>query len=249
MKRISIFACVMAFLGSCQTQTSQEKQSSDSLQVSSATVPPMGAMKLLDEVLACQDYNGLVAKYGEKNIEKLAKVETGEGTFEVTKLFPNTSEELEIYWKEGQQFNKIQDVLARLQLKDGKPVITATWASKAGLYLGMPLTEAVKSNGKTFTITGFGWDLGGSVVSWEGGKLADKNVNARFEDMSGNNGGLSSEQYAEISGEREFDVQHASIQKLNPVIKQLSVFEKPSFDKAQGNKLYKQVEEKQMPKH
>jgi hypothetical protein len=123
------------------------------------------------------------------------------------------------------------------------------WTTKLGLKPGMTLKDVIALNGKTFTITGLGWDLGGNVVSWEGGKLADKDINIRFNDYSTNSGGLSETEYAQISGDREFDVKHPSIQKLNPIVDQVSVYHKPDFDKELGNKMYKDVEEKQMPKH
>ena len=79
--------------------------------------------------------------------------------------------------------------------------------------------------------------------------FSDKDINIRFNDYSTNSGGLSETEYAQISGDREFDVKHPSIQKLNPIVDQVSVYHKPNFDKELGNKMYKDVEEKQMPKH
>ena len=44
----------------------------------------------LEEVLDCVDLEGLEEKYGAINIIKKATFETGEGSFETTKLFPDT---------------------------------------------------------------------------------------------------------------------------------------------------------------
>jgi hypothetical protein len=183
-------------------------------------------------------------------LKKEATIETGEGQFKITQLFPATEKEVEIYWKDGKEYQQIQDVIVRVHYSaDRKPTFNSPWNAKdAGIHLGMQLSEVVQFNGKTFTITGFGWDLGGNVVSWEGGKLANKNLMVRFNDFSGNNGGLSDKQIMDISGEREFDVIHPSIQQLNPIVDQLSVFLKPEITKDLGHKMVKEVEAKQVKK-
>jgi len=55
--------------------------------------------------------------------------------------------------------------------EDGETVTVPDWKSAEGIYLGMPIEELEKLNGKPFKLFGFGWDYGGSVISWEGGKL------------------------------------------------------------------------------
>ncbi|MDI9864944.1 hypothetical protein QM480_11455 [Flectobacillus sp. DC10W] len=251
MKKIAVLALTISILASCKSKSGSESTQTDSVAVTQAdSTAPVGDALYLDDVLACNDYEGLVKKFGAENIVKKATIETGEGSFEATKIFAGTPKEIEVYWQEGKEYKVIGDVLARLQLKDDKPSTEGSpWTTKLGLKPGMTLKDVVALNGKTFTITGLGWDLGGNVVSWEGGKLADKDINIRFNDYSTNSGGLSETEYSQISGDREFDVKHPSIQKLNPIVDQVSVYHKPDFDKELGNKMYKDVEEKQMPKH
>ena len=83
---------------------------------------------------------------------------------------------------------------------------------------------------------------------WEGGKLDKKNVSIRFNDYSGNQGGLTEKEYSSISGDREFDVSHSVIQKLNPIIDQLDVSVKLELDAELGQKMTKEVEKKQIPR-
>lgn len=45
------------------------------------------------------------------------------------------------------------------------------WSTPQGITLGTTLAELEKINTVPFTLTGFGWDYGGTVISWEGGKL------------------------------------------------------------------------------
>ena len=43
---------------------------------------------------------------------------------------------------------------------------------KNGIKVGIPLSEIVKLNDQHLTIYGFGWDYGGTFVSFNNGKLA-----------------------------------------------------------------------------
>jgi hypothetical protein len=236
------------------TACSKEKKSTetvDSVKIvnsdSVATDKPKSEVLYLEDVLQCVDLQGLEKKYGKENVAKKATFETGEGSFECTKIFANTEKEVEIYWQDRKEYKQVQDVVAKGHVeKDGRILPISPWASRVGLHLGMKMSEVIAMNGKTFTITGIGWDLGGNVISWEGGKLAKKNVNIRFNDYSDNMGGLTEKEYESISGDREFDTKHTSIQKLNPVIDQLSVNAAFEISPELGQKLTKEVEEKQI---
>lgn len=46
------------------------------------------------------------------------------------------------------------------------------WHDAQGLQLGMTLDELVKRNGAPISFYGFGWEYGGSVQDWHGGRLA-----------------------------------------------------------------------------
>ena len=183
----------------------------------------------------------------QKNISKIDSVESGEGTFETTKLFRNTDKEVHIYWQDGHKFKQIQDVVVKGRLdENAKLRNNSPWVSKLGLRLGMKMSEVIALNGKTFTITGIGWDLGGNVVSWEGGKLANKNANVRFNDYSDNMGGLKEAEYNSIIGDREFDTKHPAIQKLNPIVDEFSVYKTFEITPELGQKMTKEVEKKQI---
>lgn len=48
---------------------------------------------------------------------------------------------------------------------------SSNWATVEGIKIGTKLDELVKLNGKPITFTGFGWDYGGNILSFNGGKL------------------------------------------------------------------------------
>lgn len=250
MKKIFYSIAFLLVVSACSKEN-KTSETADSVKVvstdSAATDTPKSEVLYLEDVLQCTDLQGLENKYGKENIEQSTKITLGEGEFNVTKIYPGSDKEVEIYWKDGQEFKQILDVIVRpILIASDKFDFNCPWVSKEGLHLGMKMSDVVKMNGKTFTITGLGWDLGGNVVSWEGGRLANKNVNIRFNDYSENKGGLSEEEYSVISGDREFDTKHPSLQKLNPVIDQLSVNKRFEITPELGKKMTKEVEEKQI---
>jgi hypothetical protein len=252
MKQIIYSLIITLLFANCsekQTQTDNQDSVIKVVASPDSTNNDMNNAEILylEDILQCVDLQGLEKKFGKENVKKDAVIETGEGQFNATKIFPDSDKEVEIYWKDGKEFKLIQDVMVRLRTdRDGSSRIESPWSSREGLKMGMKMSEVVALNAKTFTITGLGWDLGGNVVSWEGGKLDKKNVSVRFNDYSGNQGGLSEKEYSSISGDREFDTAHPAIKKLNPTIDQLSVFKKPEIDAKLGQKMTKEVEKKQV---
>lgn len=241
------------FLGlvfSC-TQTKTTIETTDTTIVTKidtvGTDSSVSKVMYVEEVLECVNLKGLEKKFGTDNIIKKAIFETGEGSFETTKLFADTDKEVHIYWQDGKEFEQIQDVVVKGKLdENAKLKVNSPWVSKLGLRLGMKMSEVIALNSKTFTITGIGWDLGGNVVSWEGGKLANKNANVRFNDYSENMGGLKEAEYNTIVGDREFDTKHPAIQKLNPTVDEFSVYKTFEITPALGQKMTKEVEKKQI---
>lgn len=47
----------------------------------------------------------------------------------------------------------------------------SVWRTREGVTIGTHLQYLERLNGRTFTFSGWGWELGGRVCSWEGGRL------------------------------------------------------------------------------
>lgn len=90
-------------------------------------------------------------------------IHLGEGEYvQGTALFPDdTARRLEITWQETTTRDRPDVVRA----------VGGAWVAHPGVRRGMPLEEVERLNGRPFTMTGFGWDYGGTVVSWSGGRL------------------------------------------------------------------------------
>lgn len=250
MKNTLYSIVFLGLISSC-TQTKTSIETTDTTIVTKidtvATDSSVSKVMYVEDVLECVDLQGLEKKYGANNIIKKATFETGEGSFETTKLFSDTDKEVHIYWQDGKEFKQIQDVVVKGKLdENAKLKKNSPWVSKLGLRLGMRMSEVIALNGKTFTITGIGWDLGGNVVSWEGGKLANKNANVRFNDYTDDMGGLKEADYNTIIGDREFDTKHPAIQKLNPTVDEFSIYKTFEITPELGQKMTKEVEKKQI---
>jgi hypothetical protein len=57
---------------------------------------------------------------------------------------------------------------------------TSRWHIDNGVHLGMTLDELVALNGKPIQFSGMGWDYGGGILNWNGGKLAQPDGAAVF---------------------------------------------------------------------
>ncbi len=105
--------------------------------------------------------------YGRTNVRS-TKVSLGEGEYETgTVIFPNDPRKtIEILWKDvrRKRFPKL------IQLTGERSI----WRTQDGISLGTRLKELERINGKPFVLTGFSWDYEGTVISWEGGKLAQE---------------------------------------------------------------------------
>ena len=90
-----------------------------------------------------------------------------EGMFEklFTSLWKGTEKEIKIFWKEKQApFRTIESI------EVSQPNSAYQFAN--GIKIGSTLSEMEKLNGKPISLYGFGWDYGGTFISFNEGKLA-----------------------------------------------------------------------------
>jgi hypothetical protein len=192
----------------------------------------------LNEVLDCKTLNGLQLKYGVENVINDTSWVIGDDTLRGSIIFPNSKKQAFVYFHDG----NIVDVTIKGE--------SADWKTKSGLYLGMTLLKVQDINAKNFTLSGFNWSHGGSVVNWEGGKLTgDSTLShlAVFSNVSNEHQGISDEAYKLISGEVEFDVRHLVIQKLNPKLDLISLVIPKIPTKSEGKKIGSRIQQSQVP--
>lgn len=116
------------------------------------------------------------------------------------------------------------------------------WEAQGGIHIGTRLNELEHMNGHPFTISGFGWNYGGNVLSWESGKLAKLDCNGRLIltlDGDRSRDGdyavdLTSDERHSISGDRPISSSVPAMVKVNPrVVGMLYQFPGPDTRKCE----------------
>lgn len=120
------------------------------------------------------DLATLETLYGKTNIkdEWICGAECID-TILVTKVFPGQAHEITVYWDDSAFHKKI--VMLEVY-RDSTPYHTVH-----GLKSGSTLNDILKVNGKKITFSGFGWDYGGFVQSYNNGELEKSPINFRLE--------------------------------------------------------------------
>lgn len=170
----------------------------------------------------------LAAGYGAEAITD-APYPLGEGQSEPgSALFAgDPARRLLILW--GDLENRAKPLSVRLDSPKSE------WKTAEGLTVGLTLKEVETLNGKPFLLYGFAWDFGGQLVDSNGGALRD----LPHEDPEGGfRGGdlllsfqpspeavaaLAEGEYAQVSGDETFESSHPVMQKLNPVVIEMTV--------------------------
>lgn len=109
----------------------------------------------------------LETRFGKGNV----RMETfdgaeGDGSYPVLVVFPeDPHKRLELV----QDADNPDAPIEELRVSDP----ASSWHDASGLHPGMTLSELVALNGAPVSFYGLGWDYGGAVQDWHGGKLAN----------------------------------------------------------------------------
>jgi len=105
----------------------------------------------------------IIKAYGAENVTRRV-VGYGEGwKTNATIVYPDTKNELVIFWNEEKQFELIGSI------RIGHP--DAPWITNQGIRIGTMLEKLIEINGKDFNFRGFAWDYSGYANAWEGGAI------------------------------------------------------------------------------
>lgn len=160
----------------------------------------------------------LTLTFGARNI-KQEKVTLAEGEERLgTVVYPDKPKwRATVVWKDAKKRDG-----AELIIISDKP---SSWRLPNGVSTGTTLLELEKLNGKPFKFSGFDWDMGGNVVSWNGGKLEQElkpksgKVSVGLQ-LSPPAGKLVPDG---LSGDKDILSSDAHARKLNPVVDSLSI--------------------------
>lgn len=94
-------------------------------------------------------------------------------SLDVTKVYAGTPKEIIVHWKDS-AYHKEIGLLQSYQ--EGHPYHTSN-----GLKAGSTMNDLLRLNGKKITFSGFGWDYGGNIISYNGGSLDSSRVHFRLD--------------------------------------------------------------------
>ncbi len=163
--------------------------------------------KTLDSILELTNVQALEESLGKQNL-----------IFSDSIIYNATQKVAGYFYKKG----KADQLIITLNADDQKlkSVIVnmpnSPWHSQ-GINIGTNLKAIENINKKSFIIAGFGWEYGGTIVSWEGGSLKDKKLDIIFENPTTDNA-------KEIAGATDYFSNHKTLQMLNPKVKYLAVY-------------------------
>lgn len=115
------------------------------------------------------NFEDLQAIYGEANVkdERICGPECID-SLDVTQVYPGTSKAFTVYWKEKQYHKKIAMIECNTE--------EAPYRTASDIGIGTSLQYLLELNGSKITFYGFGWDYGGTIVSYNGGKLENSKL-------------------------------------------------------------------------
>ena len=194
MKIIGLFVIGILILHSCKEgdkgNNDQTAVKTDSLLV---TENSWGVIK------QDMDFEVLRGLYGNNEV-KDSTIYGPEGmdTIPVSFLLPGKPGELIIYWKDSQYHRQIHFI------ESYHP--EAPYHTASGLKIGSDLKQLLDVNGKQINFMGFGWDYGGTIMSYNGGKLDSTNISFT---LTG-----SEEMPDGLSGDTELNTAEPLVQKF-----------------------------------
>ncbi|MBI1227562.1 MAG: hypothetical protein GC192_20180 [Bacteroidetes bacterium] len=148
---------------------------------------------------------GILAAYGKD--AKVDSVYLGEGIVgEGVVIFPYIARQrMEVYWD-----NEI-DAKRPAFMRIYGDSTGSDWKTAEGITIGTLLSTVRQINGKDFNVGGFGWDYGGYVMDWNGGKL-NAALSLRFEPSEDNPGA------EKVQGEGSFNSDLPEMAAANPKV-------------------------------
>jgi hypothetical protein len=166
----------------------------------------------------------LVELFGAPNVTREAfDIEPGVAVPATVVFASDPSRRAVVLWRDENTRTSAESVVIRGERTE--------WRTDKGITLGTPLATLRRLNGRPLTLTGFGWDLGGTVLDCNGGNLAELG----HESQQGRVGrtlvlrldpspaSRDVPAYEQVLGEREFSSDSDAMKTLDPRVYELIV--------------------------
>ncbi len=150
-----------------------------------------------------------------------------EGSFVLgTVVFAGTPDQVFIAWKDTLHAATPDYVVIRpSNKKPGTGGMVTQWIVPDGPTIGTTLKEVQQINGRPFSISGFGWDYGGTLYDAKGGTLGGNGQRGYLSLQFGydSNSPKAEKLAQKVSGDRTFMSNNLAMQQLNPTVTEMVV--------------------------
>lgn len=131
----------------------------------------------------------------------------------VTAIHPaDPARRIEVYFKD----EEARTGLMWAMVKEASSV----WSGPGGVRIGDGVGKVQDANGGVFEISGWGWDYGGTVVDWKGGRLAQTALECRTIIRFGKDPANNDKS---ILGETPHASDEPAVRAANPEVSELSI--------------------------
>lgn len=227
MRLLLLGSLFVLLLNSCTSNTNEQATDSTAL-ADSATKKTVDWECIPGEkagvVNSTSSEQGLIDLLGSENVSPHDTIYGAEGMFSIgTILYKGTPNEAHITWKDTLNFK--DPAYVEVGFAELNNVNKVDWYTTIGVKVGTKLTELERINGKSFNFSGFGWDYGGSVVDWNGGKLMNADSTSYLSVILGydyDDQALNSV-VDKLLGDSSFESKNPNAQKLNPHVAHLII--------------------------
>ena len=162
----------------------------------------------------------LAEHFGARNVTN-TDIYVGEGNTEPGTIVFDASplDRIEVLWIDPVGRRRPRVLRVR---QSAVPLPTSHWRTPRGLALGIHLKEVERKNRRPFRLAGFGWDYGGTTISWAAGTFdTDQPPTCRTRARLETGELLTEERQrwdSQVSGDREFSSAHPAMQALDPYV-------------------------------
>ena len=134
---VFIFSSILFF--GCNNSDNSTKNETQIVEKQSI-VQILDSNYVLENIAILQNFGAIEDKFGKSNIVKDSTISGHEGTtINVSVLFPKTPNEVILYWKEKQEFTKLDAVVVRCDSAG----YLGKWHSRLGLQAGQNLEKVI----------------------------------------------------------------------------------------------------------
>lgn len=217
MKNIYLFLIFIVLLQSCGNKGNKN----DADEIKS---PPTDTLNNLFNITSEAE---LLKIFGEENLTKDSTYNINGEKVDINIIYPKTKDQVEIYWTKKDGKNAIITIKQAAFFDDTSSsyLLDTRWETSFGIKLGTTLKEIEELNGCPFIFYGFGWDNGGFISEFNGGKLSKLPIALQIN-IADTKSNANNPDYENLLGNREFNSSDEEAQRLNPVVHSITIFKK-----------------------